>query len=104
MSYSTKTISYEVRSYVFWAIASLIVCFAASYIFAINSAIRNTALRQNLETEVAALTAKQSSLEFAYIEQKNKINIDLAYEQGFKEVSNPVYVSLTSGNSFTYNR
>src|SRR5687767_1162487 len=102
--YKTKTISYDSRVYAFWTIAALSLLALAIYIFAINATIRNTVARRDMESQVSTLAARQSSLEFAYIEAKNKINLETALAYGFKEVESPTYISRTGATALTYNR
>lgn len=103
MTYRTKTISHEARGYAFWALVGISLLAFATYVYAVNMTIRNTALRQNLEGEVTKLAAESGALEFAYIEKRNSVNIELAHAYGFKEVSSPLYVSRASSRALTLN-
>lgn len=73
------------------------------YIYAVNATARNIVARQDLERQIANTRANLNSLEFAYIELKNNITIELAYLYGFKEVRNPLYISRTNPASLSYN-
>lgn len=104
MNYQTKALSYDNRARIFWTLTSLSIIFIAAYIFCINLAVHNTVARQYLEGEVSTLAAKQSSLEFAYIELKNQVSLDVALAYGFREVSKPTYISRTGVHSLVVNR
>lgn len=90
-------ISYDHRKHSFWALTALSLLSLLVYVYAINSTARNVAERQRLEREVAELSAELGSLEFAYIERRNAITLEMARELGFSEVKSPLYVSRDSG-------
>ncbi|MEK7227405.1 MAG: hypothetical protein AAB641_00755 [Patescibacteria group bacterium] len=98
-----RTISLEDRRRFFWFLAG--ICFFALvlYIYAIEATARNIAMRANLEMRVAEAEGKLSSLEFAYIELKNNVSIELARLYGFEEVKRPLYISRSKDNSLTLN-
>ena len=74
------------------------------YIYAINATARHIVLRQNLERQIASTKANLNSLEFAYIELKNNITIELAYQYGFQEVRNPLFISrIRPSSSLSFN-
>lgn len=74
-----------------------------AYIYGINATARNIALRGNLESQVIESSANLGALEFAYIQLKNDISLELAYALGFKEANNPLYVSRNKDASLTLN-
>src|SRR3990167_5200928 len=88
-----RAISYDSRVRFFWFLAGISVCSLAIYMYAIEATARNVALRENLETRVIEAEGKLSSLEFAYIELKNNVSMELAHQYGFQEVRSPLYVS-----------
>lgn len=98
-----RAMAYEDRQRYFWFLASVALCSLCVYVYAINSAAHNIALRQNLEREVAETSMRLSTLEFASIELKNDITIETAHEYGFAEVKEPLYVSRNSSDSLTLN-
>jgi hypothetical protein len=79
---------------VFWALIIGIVVLMGFYIFLINKTVMNVAARGALEKNISAMNSKIGELEFKYISLKNKVNIELAYSMGFKDVLNPQYISL----------
>ena len=88
-----RAMSFDGRVRFFWALITISTLSFVVYVYAINSTARNIALRQDLEKNIAEISVNLNSLEFAYIELKNNVTIELAYHYGFKEVQNPLYVS-----------
>ncbi len=88
----------------FWTLVS--VCFVASilYIYAVSSTVSNTVARQSLEHEVSTYAAHIGEMEFTYIGMKNSVTLATAYEQGFRDVSAPRYVSRDSAAALSINR
>jgi hypothetical protein len=109
MSYRTKAISifghegYEVRERVFWFLVSVCVVLASVYFYAVSSTIRNISMRQHLEQEIASMTQQQSTLEFEYIQTRNKIDIGLATSLGYKRIAKPTYISRNTGGALSLN-
>lgn len=104
MTYQTKTIAYDTRVRAFWTLAAISIIFVSIYILSIHLTIRNTAARQALAIQATELSARQGSLEFAYIGLKNQVSMEVARAHGFREVSSPTYISRSGVNSLTYNR
>ena len=71
--------------------------------YAVNALARNVAERQELERQVASLSAELGALEFAYIEKRNAITLEMARELGFSEVKSPLYVSRGTASSLSFN-
>lgn len=94
---------YDYRVRFFWVLAIVSILSVFIYIYAINAISRNIAVRQNLEKQIASASANLDSLEFAYIELKNSVTIELAYQYGFQEVKNPLYVSRAHPASLSFN-
>ncbi|KKQ83590.1 MAG: hypothetical protein UT07_C0002G0002 [Parcubacteria group bacterium GW2011_GWB1_38_8] len=99
----TRTISYEHRIHLFWTFITISILSLSFYIYAINAAARHIAERQDLEKQIAEIETNLNSLEFAYIELKNNVTIELAYQYGFREARVPLYVSRTSPASLSFN-
>lgn len=104
MTNKIKSISYEQRETAFWFLVGVSILSLFIYFYAINAIARNTALRQNLEAHVADAAGRIGGLEFAYIEEQNKITSEVAASFGFKEVKSPLYVSRATGSALTFNR
>lgn len=103
MTKTIKTISYDNRVRLFWTLTALSLLSLFVYIVAIGVTTRSVALRQNLERQSAKVSANLDALEFAYIELKNNVTIELAHERGFKEIKDPLYVSRRAGSSLSFN-
>ena len=94
---------YDDRVHFFWVLVALSILSLCVYIYAINATTRNIAVRQDLERRVASISFNLDSLEFAYIELRNNVTIELAYQHGFREVKSPLYVSRAHRASLSFN-
>ena len=84
MTNRTKTIPYDYRFFTFLFLISLSILSFCVYIYAVNATARNVATRQESERQIAKISTDLDALEFAYIELKNNVTMELAYEYGFK--------------------
>lgn len=98
-----RTILYEDRQHFFWFMVTLSLLSLGVYFYAINAAAHHIAVRENLESQVAEIGARLSSLEFAAIDLKNSVTLDVAHEHGFSEVKQPLYVTRGNSGSLTLN-
>ena len=103
MTSNTKIILYDHRVRFFWILVAISALSMFTYIYAINATARNIATGQDLERRVAKVSANLDSLEFSYITLKNNVTLELAYERGFREVKNPLYVSRALQTSLSFN-
>ena len=103
MNNKIKTISYNQRVYFFWGLVTISIFSLLVYIYGINTIIRNVATRQELEKQVANISVNFNSLEFTYIELRNKITMELAYQYGFREIESPLYISRAHSPSLSFN-
>ena len=94
---------YNQRVYLFWILIMFSVFSLFTYIYNINVLARNIATKQDLETQIANMSADFDSLEFAYIGLRNNITIELAYQHGFQEIRSPLYISRTRPQSLSFN-
>lgn len=69
------------------------------YVLFVRSAVMNVVMREKTEAEITRLVAHIGELEFDYIEQKNNVTIDLAYEMGYSDITDTSYVSRKSAVS-----
>lgn len=104
MSYKIKAISYEQRANFFWFMVCASILSLFIYFYSVSAMARNTAIRQNLEAQLADTGGRIGGLEFSYIELKNSITSELAHQYGFREIRNPLYVSRNAANSLTLSR
>ncbi|MEX1028221.1 MAG: hypothetical protein WD049_09490 [Candidatus Paceibacterota bacterium] len=79
-----------------WVLGLLLVLALAFYFYAINQTVYNIVERQNLEQELAVLSADIGALEFQYIRAKNAIGLETASEFGFVEQDRVTYVTRPS--------
>jgi len=86
--------SYRERIFIF--LVTAIVGLALSYAFLLHSAIANVVEREALLKDNRVLSTKVSELEAKFFSVKNKINIQLAHEKGFKDSGVASYISAKS--------
>jgi hypothetical protein len=103
MTSHAKVLSYDNRVRIFWTLVAIFVLSLGLYVYGVNTTVRNTVLRQQLEVEVGNLTLKISEMEFSYISLKNNVNIDIAYARGYQDVSNTTYITRGGSRSLSYN-
>ena len=101
---TAKSISYEDRERFFWFLTAMSLGALLVYVYAINASAHNIAIRQNLERELSEERVELSTLEFQAIALKNSVTLEVAEAHGFREVSEPLYVSRGAGTpSLTLN-
>ncbi len=88
-----KVLQLNKEKYIFWTLASILLFSIGFYFYCVRTTIGNVVVRQNLEKEASSLTLKIGSEEFAYINQRNAVTLELAYSLGFKDSSNKIFVS-----------
>lgn len=103
MTNKIKTISYSQKARFFWILVIISILSLFAYIYAINVTARSIALGQNLERQMTRAGADLDSLEFTYIKLKNNVTLELAYERGFKEIKDPLYVSRGRTTALSFN-
>lgn len=92
------------QKYIFWALVAMMIFMVLLYAYLINKTVMNVVLRGKMEKQVSSLEVKVGEMEYKYISLKNGINIDLAYSLGYKNVSDPQYISAkTLGRSVSVN-
>ena len=90
-----KNIEYEEKK-IFWIFFLAFVFFIISYGFLLNSTMKNIMSKQNMEKEMTSLSSKVNSLEFAYLNIKNSITLELAQTKGFVLVSSDKFAIINS--------
>ena len=96
-------ISYENRLRVFWGLVTISIVSLLAYMYAINITARNIAHRASLEREITLISTGLDALEFEFIELRNNVTLELAYEKGFKEEKSPLFVSRSKAASLSFN-
>lgn len=99
----TNIISYDRRVYLFWILVFISTISLFTYIYAVNAIARNIAIKQDLEKQITNISNDFNSLEFAYIELRNNVTMELAYQHGFQEVKSPLYISRINPQSLSFN-
>jgi spore maturation protein CgeB len=103
MTHKKQIMTYEQRALTFWLLIACATISLLVYIYAINTTARNISLGQNIERRLNQTLTNIDTLEFAYIELKNNVTIELAYEQGFQETHLPLYISRHHTPSLSFN-
>ncbi len=91
------------RAY-YWILLSIILLSFALYVVFVNQTVRNVVKRQELQTNISALTTHIGELEFKYISMKNDVTIDKAYAMGFKDVAETKFESRKTIGEVALNR
>lgn len=87
------------------ALLILALLLAALYGVLVRSAVLNVVEREQVEAEITRLVTHIGELEFDYIDQKNDVTIDLAYEMGYSDITDTSYISRNSAVSvLSYNQ
>ena len=89
-----NNLEYREKS-IIWSLFSVFVLLLVSYGFFVSSSMSNAVERQNISKENITLNSEINSMEFAYLEAKNSITMDLALKEGFIAVNNQKFVSVT---------
>lgn len=101
--YKIKTISYDTRKNTFWTLVFISALSLVLYIYGVSATVRNTVARQSFEAEVASINTRIGEMEFTYIGLKNAVSLETAYARGFKNVTEPVYISRSASRSLSMN-
>ena len=101
--YITKTLTFDTRVRIFWTFVAICVVSLCLYVYGVNATVRNTVARQNLEAEAMNISTHLGEIEFEYIGLTNKVSLQVAYDHGYKDVSDPVYISRTSNVALSMN-
>lgn len=67
-----------------------------SYGYFVSKSIVNVIIREEIEQDLAKANSHLSILESGYIEKKNAINLELAYELGFENIADKKFVARKS--------
>lgn len=93
MNNRVKTISYDTKARIFWALSTVSIISLSVYVYAVLATVYNTVEREDLVSESADLYARVSELEYKGLALRKTVDLELALSRGFAEVRNPVYVS-----------
>src|SRR5688500_7681659 len=71
----------------FWVMAVSVIALVMGYIYFIHATVQNVASRQRAEKALTDLTSNIASLESNYMHLTGSVNINEAYNLGFKNTS-----------------
>lgn len=99
------TTTIDLNKKIFWSLLALLVVLFGLYGYFISKSIVNVLVREEVEQNIVATNSEISSLEFAFLEQKNTISLNFAYERGWKDINRKEFVARNSelGNRLTLN-
>jgi hypothetical protein len=87
---------------IFWISVVFFVCSLTLYIYFLGVSVFAVIERKGAQQRSAALTSSIMSLESRYVTMSKKIDLALAHERGFVEVTSPIYVNgAASGESLS---
>ena len=84
---------------IFWSLFSVFFILLFTYGYLVNSTILNAVSKQKMQSEMVSLNSNLNSLEFEYLNLKNKITIDYAATLGFVPVTYDKFASISSSDS-----
>jgi len=91
-----KSVSlYNFEQKIFWVLAAGIICTLAFYLYIVRSTIVNVVDRKTAEMEIRQSESKIAELEAELTLLGKGVDVNLAKEQGYKEISKIDYVSRT---------
>lgn len=80
----------------FWIFIFVIIALLGMYGYFVSKSVINVIIREEIEQDLARVNAHIGSLEYDYIKKKNNINLELAYELGFKDARSKKFVTRKS--------
>lgn len=80
---------------IFWIFVVFFVFSLSLYIYFLGVSVFAVIERKGAEQRSASITANVMSLESRYVEMSKKIDLALAHERGFVEITAPVYINGT---------
>lgn len=85
----------HIEKKIFWSLCFLVVIFIALYIYFVASATVAIVDRERIENDIAVAGGSLSSTESNYLALSNKITPELVRALGFREITDPHFVSRT---------
>lgn len=96
MRKSTNITTIALQKRIFWALCGLILALFALYGYFVSKSITNVLLREEIEENILVVNSQISQLEFAYLDKKNEVTLDFAYDMGFHDIENKEFVARKS--------
>jgi hypothetical protein len=84
---------------IFWSLFSVFFVLLFTYGYLVNSTILNAVSKQKMQSEMVLLNSNLNTLEFQYLNLKNKITMDYATSLGFVAISYDKFASISSSDS-----
>ena len=81
---------------IFWSLVVAILALFVLYGYFVSTSITNVILREEVEENILAVNSEISQLEFIYLDQKNTVTLEFAYEMGFMDIDDKEFVSRKS--------
>jgi len=97
-----KVLQINNQKTIFWSLLGILLISIGFYMYFINATVHNIVARQNLEAEAGALTLSIGKQEFAYIQAKNGVTLEMAYNMGFEDVKEKTYISRNSVSQVSF--
>lgn len=89
----------------FWLLGVAVILCSLFYAYLVNKTVLNIVEREKSQQELVALHSRLGELEAEHIALKNKISPEFAATLGFKEVSNPQFITFGgTGSGLSLNR
>jgi hypothetical protein len=87
---------------IFWVLALLLIACLSFYIYFLSVSVVSVIARKTAEQATVRLSADVSMLESEYVVLDRVINLSLAHERGFSDITAPRYISQnTEGGTLT---
>jgi len=81
---------------IFFVLLALLVVLFTAYGFFVKNTVHNIVLRESLGKERAVLVSNIADLNTKYITLKNGVTVEVAYQHGFINASEPHFISRQS--------
>ncbi len=103
-----KKIFYQIHKFkkpMVWGLLALNLILAGTYTYAVNRTVFNVVAATKAEKDLAQTSATAADLESEYVSLKNKITLDFAYSQGFRDASaDQIFIaSKSTSKSLSFN-
>lgn len=82
----------------FFIFSALLVGVFFLYVYLVNAAVMNVVTRERVTGTMSELSTTVGNLEYQYMNLKNGVTLDLAYEKGFKDTSPTTFLARTSAS------
>ena len=93
MHHRSKTAVLSFKKRTFWVLVVSISVLLVLYGYFVSRSIVNVVLREEVEHGLTEATTRLGDLEFQYLSKKDSVNLALAYELGFRNITQKKFVS-----------